>query len=183
MCICLDVLEHVPDLNLFLNEVKRVLKRNGNFFLIVPCEGQKFTHTWLFQKLHFGQNLTYRYFGHVHPEFTHEYVLALLKKHGFYTEGTAYSEHLFYQCMHLLLLFLPKRLLELLIGEGKTSEYTDSSLIKSPKNKFDPIWIARRCWLAFYNFMMMYPMNWETIFLRKISATAWKLHVLAKKTR
>ncbi len=34
VCICLDVLEHVPDVDYFLKEVKRVLKKNGKFF---PC--------------------------------------------------------------------------------------------------------------------------------------------------
>lgn len=181
LCISFDVLEHVSDINSFLKEVKRILKKNGKFFVIVPCEGQPLTHTWLFQKIHFGQNLTNRYFGHVHPEYTHQHVLKLLKKHGFYVQETTYSEHFFYQCMHLLILFLPKRLLEILIGEEKTHEYTASSLVRSSKSKFDPVFIIRKCWLVFYNFMMMYPMFWETVLFRRISPTAWKLHVLASK--
>ena len=180
-CICVDVLEHVSDVNFFLKEVRRVLKKNGKLFLIVPCEGQPFTHTWLFQKMHVGDNLTNRYFGHIHPEYTHKSVIALLQKHGFTIAQKAYSEHLFYQFMHLLILFLPKRLLEILIGEEKTHEYTASSLVRSPKSKSDPVYNIRKYWLAFYNFMMMYPMFWETVTFRRISLTAWKLHVLANK--
>src|SRR3989344_4360689 len=63
VCICFDVLEHVSDVDFFLREVRRVLKKNGNFFLIVPCEGERFTYTWFFRKLNIGKNLTYRYFG------------------------------------------------------------------------------------------------------------------------
>lgn len=180
VCICLDVLEHVPDVNFFLNEVKRVLKKNGKFFLIVPCEGERFTYTWLFQKLHFGQGLTYRYMGHIHPEFTHKNVINFLEEHGFVIKNTAYSEHLFYQLMHLFVYFLPKVLLEVFLGKNKTKEYTNSSLISSPK-KNNPLIIIRKLWFVFFNFMMAYPMPLETIVLRKIPLTAWKLHTLAVK--
>lgn len=181
ICTCVDVLEHVSDVNFFLKEVRRVLKKNGKFFLIVPCEGQPFTHTWLFQRIRIGQNLTNRWFGHIHPEYTHQYVIALLKKYGFDIKETAYSEHFFYQCMHLLILFLPKRILEIFIGEKKVHEYNAASAIKLPKSKFDPVFIIRKYWLAFYNFMMKYPLFWETVLFRRISPTAWKLHVLASK--
>ncbi|MEK7801706.1 MAG: methyltransferase domain-containing protein, partial [Pseudomonadota bacterium] len=38
-CICFDVLEHVPDPDLFLSETKRVLKKGGLIYFAVPCEG------------------------------------------------------------------------------------------------------------------------------------------------
>lgn len=183
VCICFDVLEHIPDIKFFLNEVKRLLKKDGQFFLIVPCEGERFTYTWLFRKLHFGQTLTYRYMGHVHPEFTHKNVINLLEKHGFMVKKTAYSEHLFYQLMHFFIYFLPKVLLELFLGKNKTKEYTNSSLISSPKKENNPLIVIRKFWFVFFNFMMMYPMPLETVLLRKISITAWKLHVLASKKR
>lgn len=181
ICICLDVLEHVPDVNFFLKEVKRVLKKNGQFFLIVPCEGQPFTYTWLFQKIQIGQTLTYRFFGHIHPEFTHQYVIALLKKHGFSIKNVAYSEHIFYQLMHLFVYFLPKALLEFFLGEEKTKEYANSSLIESPKSSNNPLIIIRKFWFTFFDFMMMYPMYWETVILSRMPMSAWKLHVLVIK--
>lgn len=181
VCICFDVLEHVPDVDFFLKEVKRVLKKNGQFFLIVPCEGQPLTYTWFFQKLNIGKTLTYRYFGHIHSEFTHKYVIALLKKHGFIVKSLAYSEHLFYQFMHLFIYFLPKVSLELFLGEKKTKEYTNSSLISRPKSAKSPLLIVRKFWFIFFDFMMMYPMPLETVVLRKVASTAWKLHVLVEK--
>ena len=180
VCICLDVLEHVPDIHFFLKEVKRVLKKNGNFFLIVPCEGQPFTYTWFFRKIHIGQNLTYRYFGHIHSEFTHKNVVGIIKKQGFVIERLAYSEHVFYQFMHLLLFTVPKVMLEIFLGK-KSNEYSNSSLIRSPKSTIHPLMIVRKYWFAFFYFMMMKPMYWETILLRQLSLTAWKLHVLASK--
>lgn len=179
-CICLDVLEHVPDVNLFLKEIKRVLKRNGKFFLIVPCEGQPFTYTWFFQKIHLGANLTFRYLGHIHPEFTHKRVISLLQKNGFSIKNKAYSEHVFYQLLQFFVLFLPKILLEFFLGKNKANEYTNSSLIKTPKKNSDCLLKVRNFWYKIWDFMMFYPMNWETILLKKIPLTAWKIHVIAK---
>lgn len=178
VCICLDVLEHVPDIDYFLEEAKRVLKKDGNFFLIVPCEGQPFTYTWLFQKIHVGKNLTRRYFGHIHPEFTHKKVITIFKKHGFVIQKTAYSEHIFYQFMHLLLFTVPKVLLEIFLG-GKSNEYTNSSLIRNPKANNDILMIIRKYWFKVFYFFMTSLMYWETIALKRLSIAAWKLHLLA----
>lgn len=178
VCICLDVLEHVPDIDFFLKEVKRVLKKDGTFFLIVPCEGQPLTYTWFFQKIHVGQNLTRRYFGHIHPEFTHKSVMRILEQRGFIIQKLAYSEHVFYQIMHLLLFTAPKVMLEIFLG-NKSEEYTNASLIRSPKNKNDFFMIVRSAWFKLFYFMMMYPMYWETILLERLPYTAWKLHVLS----
>lgn len=181
VCICFDVIEHVPNVNFFLSEVKRVLKKDGQFFLIVPCEGEKFTYTWFFQKIKLGQDLTFRYLGHIHPEFTHKRVIALLQKHEFLIQEKAYSEHLFYQVLQFLVLFLPKIMLEIFLGKNKANEYTNASLVKAPKDKNDYLLGMRNLWYKVWDFMMFYPMNWETMLLRKFSVTAWKLHVLAKK--
>ena len=181
-CICFDVLEHVPNVNFFLQEVRRVLKKDGKFLLIVPCEGQLFTYTWLFQKTHLWEDLTFRYLGHIHPEFTHEIVLSLLQKNGFSIQNKAYSEHIFYQLLQFIVLFLPKILLEILLGKNKANEYTNASLVKTPKNKNDYLLGIRNFWYKVWNFMMSYPMNWETIWLKRVPLSAWKLHVLAFKT-
>lgn len=178
VCLCLDVLEHVLDVDYFLNEVRRVLKKNAKFFLIVPCEGQPFTYTWFFSKIRSGQNLTFRQFGHIHPEFTHKSVIGMLKQHGFAIQKLAYSEHVFYQIMHLLLFTAPKAILEIFLGK-KSDEYTNSSLIRSPKSKGDFLMIVRGVWFKLFYFMMMYPMSWETVLLKNVPTTAWKLHVLA----
>lgn len=181
VCICFDVLEHIPDVSFFLKEVKRVMKKDGKFFIIVPCEGQPFTFSWLLQKIRIGKDLTLRYLGHIHPEFTHEEVESLLKRHKFHVVEKHYSEHIFYQSMLFSLVFLPKLLLELFFGEKKANEYSNSGLVKSPKKGNDPLVIIRNIWYSFWDFMMYYPMNFETIVLKNIQPTAWKLHILVKK--
>lgn len=183
VCICFDVLEHVPNVSLFLHEVRRVLKKDGKFFLIVPCEGEKFTYTWFFQKAHLGEDLTYRYMGHIHPEFTHKSVTNLLKKNGFSIQESSYSEHTPYQLMHLFIYFLPKVLLELFLGKNKAKEYTNSGLIESPKSRNNPFIVIRKIWFMFFNFMMTYPMYWETILFKNISVGAWKIHVFAEASK
>lgn len=179
VCICQDVLEHVPDVNFFLNEIFRVLKKKGTLFLIVPCEGQPFTYTWLFQKLNLGNKLTYRYFGHIHPEFTQKYVTNLLRKHKYTIDKTAYSEHIFYQLLHLTIFFLPKILLEAVLGD-KAGKYTNSSLLRTPKRKGKLI-VIRNLWFTVFNLIMKNIMPWETVILRDVPFTAWKIHILAGK--
>jgi len=178
-CICFDVLEHVPDIRFFLKEIKRVLKKNGEILFIVPCEGEPLTFTWLFQKINFGENLTRRYLGHIHPEFTHVGVIKLLEENGFDVQKKYYSEHAFYQIIQFFVLFLPKLLLELFLGENKANEYTNSNIIKSSRKGL--LVDVRNLWYRVWDFMMFYPMNWETVILQKIPPTAWKVHVLAKK--
>lgn len=180
-CICFDVLEHVSDVGFFLREVRRIMKNDGQFFLIVPCEGERFTYTWLFQKLHLQEDLTFRYLGHIHPELTHKKIIALLQKHGFLIQAKAYSEHLLYQFIQFFVLFMPKILLEIILGKSKANEYTNSSLVKTPKNHNEYILKVRNYWYKIWDFMMFYPMNWETRLLRKIPFAAWKLQVLTKK--
>lgn len=179
VCICQDVLEHVPDVHFLIEEIKRVLKKNGKLFLIVPCEGQPFTYTWLFQKLRIGQTLTYRFFGHIHPEFTHKKIIKLLRDNNFTIETIGFSEHPFYQLMHLFIFFLPKIVLEKVLGERNTVEYSNSGLIAKPKKALDPLLIVRNTWFVVYNILMKYIMPWETVILRNFPIGAWKIHVLA----
>ncbi len=180
VCICFDVLEHVPDVDFFLREVRRILKKNGDFFLILPCEGERLTYTWFFQKLNFGKNLTFRYFGHIHPEFTHKCIIEMLKKHSFVIKQKMYSEHILYQLFQLIIYFIPKILLGVVLGEKKAKHYSDSSVIRYSHNKQDPLLMLRKLWFLFMS-LVRYPMYWETTVLKHLPLGAWKIHVLANK--
>jgi len=183
LCICNDVLEHVPDVDSLLDEVKRVLKRGGVCFLTIPCEGQPGTFTWFLTKIHIAADLTYRNFGHIHPEFTHKNVLKLLEDHGFVIDKVAYGEHIFSQLLHLLIFHIPKWLVELFVGEKKIMEYSESGLLTSPKINNDRIRTIQMFWSNVIRFVIMYPIYWETVVLRKLPATAWKLQVLVHKRK
>lgn len=179
-CICLDVMEHIPDIDFFLKEVKRVLKNKGKFFLLVPCEGQPFTFTWFFQKIRFGDKLTFKSWGHIHPEFTHKNVAALLEKYGFSKERVRYSEHALYQIVSIFMYFLPKEILELFLGK-KADKYLDRGIIKKEieKNRKDDMMdYLRKVWLSFGKTVENVT-NVETELLKKISLTAWKVHISA----
>lgn len=182
VCVCLDVMEHVPDVEFFLEEVKRIMKKNGKFFLLVPCEGQQLTHTWFWQKLKIGDTMTFRRYGHIHPEFTHDYVLKFLKTHGFAIKKKAYSEHILYQLISVLTYFLPLEVMDKLIGK-KAKAYTDSGVIKNmnkSKKGFDSLLLFRNSWLGLTRFLRNITF-WELDYNKKSSFTAWKLIVLAEK--
>jgi len=181
VCIVLDVMEHIPDVKFFLKEVKRILKRNGQLFLLVPCEGQPFTYTWLFQKIKFGNHLTFKHWGHIHPEFTHRSIIKLLETNGFVIKRRTYSEHVLWQIINVLIYFLPKELMELFIGK-KASEYSDSGVIRTNKVKSNRelLMVIRDGWLKL-NILLRSFTYWETDALKCIPLTAWKIHLLAEK--
>lgn len=180
MCICLDVLEHVPDTAFFLREVRRVLKKDGKFFLTVPCEGERFTFTWLFHKIGWGEKLTFKYFGHIHPEFTHDTVVKLLQRHNFIVERKVYSEHGIYQVLQYFIYFFPKILLEFIFGEQVMNQYSDSDIIRNSYRRQGLLLVLRNLWFIFMR-LVRYPMYLETIILGNVSFGAWKIHVLARK--
>lgn len=180
VCICLDVMEHIPDVSFFLKEVRRTLKKNGRFFLLVPCEGQPFTFTWFFQKIKLGSKLTFKSWGHIHPEFTHSSVANLLKKHGFFINKKTYSEHLLYQIVDLFMYFLPKQIMEVFFGKN-AEKYMDRGVIKKKvegSRKSDPMDLVRKIWLSIGKIIDNVT-NLETETLKKMPFTAWKIHILA----
>ncbi len=182
VCICLDVMEHIPDVNFFLKEIKRVLKKDGKFFLAVPCEGQPLTFTWFFQKIKFGNKLTFKNWGHIHPEFTHKSVAKLLGKYGFKIEKKTYSEHLLYQISNLFTYFLPKIMMDLSLGKNAAQYYDRGVIEKEVKGQreedlFD---ILRKVWLSIGAISNKLAINIEIELLKKVPFTAWKLHLLSK---
>lgn len=179
-CICLDAMEHIPDVNFFLEEVKRVLKKNGKFFLLVPCEDQAFTFTWFFQKIKFGNKLTFKNWGHIHPEFTHKSVIALLEKHGFSIKRKTYSEHFLYQIVNIFTYFLAKEIMSLVLGKN-ADKYLDRGIVKKEieKNREDDIIDQiRKLWLTLGKVIENIT-NIEIELFKNTSITAWKIHILA----
>ncbi len=183
LCVCLDVMEHVPDVPFFLKEVKRILKPGGKFFILVPCEGQSFTHTWLWQKIGIGKTMTFRRYGHIHPEFTHKNVLELLNSSGLKVSKVAYSEHFIFQLISVFTYFLPLEIMDQVLGK-KADLYTDSGVIrhKKKKRKVDPMLLFRYAWLGLIK-ALRYGTSWEIDLMKKNSFTAWKLIAVAKKSK
>lgn len=182
VCLCLDVLEHVPDDNFFLKEVKRITKNGGKFFMVLPCEGQPFTYTWLFQKIRFGDKLTFKNWGHIHPEYTHKYVETLLRKHNFSIDDKAYSEHFFYQLVNFFTYFLPKEIMDCFLGKN-AAKYYDRGVVEKEvcqKREDDFFDYIRKVWLSLGGFLNRSVTALEVESLKKVSVTAWKINLLAQ---
>lgn len=181
VCICFDVLEHVPDLRLFLAETRRVLKKHGILFFAIPCEGQPWSLTWFLMKLRIGHRLTYKHVGHIHPEFTHTYVRNLFQEYNFNISSVTYSEHFITQCTRFIRFILPKEILELIMG-SRAEKYYDSSLVKgnSSTPALDSVMITRIVWLWFGKVFDLVE-NIETRVFKHVEFSAWKMLIYATK--
>ena len=185
VCLSLDVLEHVPDINLYLKEAKRVLKNNGLFYLVVPCEGQPFTLTSFFQKIKIGENLTYKNFGHIHPEFTHDYICRLLNSFNFKVCEKKFSFHIFSQIITFFQYYLPKEMLDFFLGKKKAAEYYDrnavqkSSVINHKKDFFTlmrNLLFRLTVWTAIFGEL-------EIRYLQNVGLTAGKITIIAQNNK
>ena len=178
---CLDVLEHIPDVEFFIREVKRVLKKGGVFFGAIPCEGQPYTFSWMFSKLGFWQNLTFKHVGHIHPEFTHKNVIKLFTKRKFEVVDKRFSERLPVQFLRYTQFMLPKELLELIVGSKKAENYYDRSVvIKNPSEKKDVIMYLRILWFKLCEATKIID-DIDAEKLPNASFGAWKINLLVKK--
>jgi 2-polyprenyl-3-methyl-5-hydroxy-6-metoxy-1,4-benzoquinol methylase len=183
-CTVFDVMEHVPDVNYFLKEIRRVLKPNGLFFSHTPAEGEFLTHTWLWNKIGYGKNMTFKRYGHIHPEFSHKYLKKQLQDKKFKILKVNYNKHLIYQVLSLFLYFIPLEILELILKE-KATDLKDISQLTLQTNKstgirkilifFRNFWIILTKFIRFFSY-------WELDILKSIPYGALKINILASKS-
>lgn len=185
VCLCLDVLEHVPDIFFLLKEIKRVLNKNGLLYLVVPCEGQPFTLTALFQKIKIGEKLTYKNFGHIHPEFTHDYICGLLNSFKFRVREKTFSFHIFSQIITFFQYYLPKELLDFLLGKKKAAKYYDRTVIQESANggrKKDIFTFMRNLFFKLTIWTIIFG-ELELRYLQNIGLTAGKITIIARNIK
>ncbi len=180
-CLSLDVLEHVPDDEFFIKEVRRVLKKNGVFFGAIPCEGQRFSISWFLAKIGFLDNLTFKHVGHIHPEYNHEYIKDMLDRNGFQISKIKFSERLPVQFLRYFQFMLPKEILEYFVGKDKAVNYYDRSVsIKDKDEAEDSIMKIRKLWFKLCK--LTKPIDYvDAEYLTSFGTGAWKINVLAVK--
>lgn len=181
--VCLDVLEHIPDVPYFLKEVGRILKKDGLFFLAIPCEGQRFTISWLLGKIGFWEDLTFKHVGHIHPEFTHEYVINLFQKHGFKVVKKKFSERLPVQFLRYTQFMIPKEILEKVIGKRKAENYYDRNVVvKKESGNNDIVMYLRILWFKICKITKIID-DIDAEYFTDSSFTAWKIFLLVKNDK
>jgi ubiquinone/menaquinone biosynthesis C-methylase UbiE len=99
-----EVLEHVPEPDKTLLEIRRVLKPNGQFLLAVPQEKCLFTLQGILFKL-FIFTPSRQTAGHI--QFWNQFELEqLLRKHNFAINNTYYSQHYLWQLIGMAYMLL-----------------------------------------------------------------------------
>lgn len=100
-----DVLEHVKNPASILKEVSRVLKKDGLFYMFVPCEGD-YTSFWFWlRKIGVGTELTFKHAGHINY-FSRKNLLTLLSGAKFQILKIRYSEHILGQLLGIISFYL-----------------------------------------------------------------------------
>jgi 2-polyprenyl-3-methyl-5-hydroxy-6-metoxy-1,4-benzoquinol methylase len=182
-CICTDVIEHIPDVPYFLQEVQRILKKDGTFFLSIPCEGQPFTVHWLLRKIGVWADVTRKHIGHIHPEFTHEYVVNMFQKHGFTVISKKFNERLAVQLLRYIFFHIPKEMLELFIGTKKAESYYDRKIVvQNDIGTKDYIMGIRKLWFRLSSLTkFIYTIDAE--YFTHIPFTAGKIFLLVRNDK
>lgn len=182
-CICTDVLEHIPDVPFFLREVRRILKKDGIFFLSIPCEGQSFTIHWFLRKLGIWKDLTFKHVGHIHPEFTHDYIIRLFQNHGFTVIAKNFNERWPVQFLRYTLFMIPKEILEAVIGKQKAENYYDRNVVAKKKQSLnDVVMYIRILWFKICRpLKIIYDIDAK--YLKNVSFAAGKIFLLVKNNK
>lgn len=85
--LMIDVLEHLPDMEVGLREVRRVLAPGGVLHLVFPCEGHPLT---LVGRLPFLRGFKAKHAGHLHA-LSPSTLFSLLERAGLTRTDTRYS--------------------------------------------------------------------------------------------
>ncbi|MGD0401074.1 MAG: class I SAM-dependent methyltransferase [Syntrophobacteraceae bacterium] len=90
--LALDVIEHLREPSMLLENAKELLLPHGIIHLHVPCEGQPYTVHWLMWKLGILADVKEQVAGHI-QRFTHRSICSLIEEHGFRITHIEYQYH------------------------------------------------------------------------------------------
>ncbi len=105
------VLEHLEEIDLMMSEVKRVLKKKGNFYSITPLEGSPFTFEYWARKIELIKQARDKYSGHLHF-FSFKDLRGVIEKSNFRVENYFFEGFFLYQlidCFYFPFLVVLKR--------------------------------------------------------------------------
>lgn len=151
--VMFDVLEHLEKPKQALSEVKRVLRKNGVFHLVVPLEAGLTTFDGWIKRL-FGINLKKAPIGHIH-QFSLDQIRKMLKDLGFTVQRERFSYHFIYQFISLLYY--------LFVALARRGKYMPLSSERETVNRMIVI-IGKFCsWLVFLESSLLRGIRGQTV--------------------
>jgi 2-polyprenyl-3-methyl-5-hydroxy-6-metoxy-1,4-benzoquinol methylase len=102
MVVCLDYLEHLDDDNQCLQEIHRILKRQGQLVLATPHTGKIF----LLNRLRPQLGMKKEFYGHKRDGYSSQELKSMLTKTGFQVERTRTFSRFFSEFVELIINFL-----------------------------------------------------------------------------
>jgi ubiquinone/menaquinone biosynthesis C-methylase UbiE len=124
-----DVLEHVEQPGLFMQEARRVLVPNGLLYAFVPCEGDVVSLWHLLEIVHLKKNITKLYAGHI-QYFSRASLKNLFRSAGFSVLKVRYSEHILGQLIGVLSFLLVHRAARKKSQQLNNEEYFAQSAVQ-----------------------------------------------------
>jgi SAM-dependent methyltransferase len=146
LVLCLDYLEHVNNDDLALEEIARVLKKEGQAILVTPHTGKFF----LLHKLRSALGLKLEYFGHKREGYSAKEIEEKLRRVDLRLESKVTYSRFFSEFIEMALNFVYIKIL----APGRSEKKRDGHIRPSSLEEFR----ARKKSFALYS--LLYPFIW-----------------------
>jgi len=144
--VAIDTLEHIENDQSFLDDLYRILSKNGILYITVPCSKP----TLVLNKLARKMGLTLEYYGHKREGYTKEHLKFMLDKAGFLVTKIKGFSRFFTEGIELFINYL----YIFLLNKGEMKAGIKGSISPTKEEDFD----AHK--LSFKIYCIIYPILW-----------------------
>lgn len=180
LILMIDVLEHLSSRAVVTRSVRegsKQLLEGGRIYVSVPIELNNYCLTRMFNRWGYTRGLTRRYYGHT-LQYDIEDIKAIVDDAGLETEDAYFSVHWVAQVYILIFYFIPKLILEWMVGEAVATEMRDSNM-EMVKGRHRLLGWIKKAWVA-VGYPFGYVAYWESRIRRKSLVGAGNMHLILR---